>query len=70
MQREYQDKIKKNERIKNYSKNVKEMYMPEAKERNKSSNAERKFIEMGMSGGGAQGQYNISSEPTEDYGTE
>ena len=50
LQREYQDKVEKHARVKNYSKNVKEMYMPSAKERNKSSNAERKFIEMGIGG--------------------
>lgn len=48
LEREYAEKVQKNERVKNYSKNVKEMYMPDPKQRNNSVNAERKYIQMGM----------------------
>ena len=71
LQREYQDKVEKNTRIKNYSKNVKEMYMPTGKERHKSSNAERKFIEMGIQGGnGLPAQRSEMDIPVDAYGAE
>lgn len=70
--REYQEKVERTNKVRNYSKNVRDMYMPAVKERHRSSNnAERKFIEMGQKSGltAQRSEMQIAAEE-QPYGAE
>ena len=63
--------MERTNKVRNYSKNVRDMYMPAGKERHRSSsNAERKFIAMGQASGltAQRSEMQIASE--EPYGAE